>query len=159
MERRETLSGVPAVAAVIGQISNDLSATQFRATALGTSSGHVALPDGTPAMLNVVSGHAALLGTFRGQIFLVHNQGENSGVAFALLLGDRGSILRMTIEAVGVGESGNGDRQVQPAIRGRYFITGGAGALASATGGGTIAVITNLESGGFMIEMQGQIAV
>jgi hypothetical protein len=156
LERRETPSGVTGAAAVIDRMPSDLHSFQFHFVASGVSSGQISLPDGTPAMLNIVRGHADLLGPLHGQITLIHNQGESTGVAFAYLFGDNGSILRMTIEATGGGGSGNRDGQSEPAIRGRFVITGGAGALSGATGAGTIAVFTNSESNNFTIVMQGQ---
>jgi len=150
MEQRETLSGITGAAAVIGQLSLSVQVTPFQLSLSGVSSGQTTLPDGMPAMLNVVQGHATLLGQFRGQILLEHSQGESVGTAFVYLFGGNGAILQMTVYATG----GRGPNSV---IHGRYFITAGAGSLTGATGSGTLAVMSEPEGNSFTVEMQGQI--
>ena len=158
MERRETLSGVSGAAAIVAGIRLDSSVSQFQLIASGTASGQFTPPHGPPSMLAIVQGEATLLGPFHGQILVEQARGSNTAIAMAYLIGTNGTTLSMTIEAIGNGGGDNG-RQPQPAIRGRFWITGGTGALSGATGTGTIAVDTSQNNGDFVIEMQGQITV
>jgi hypothetical protein len=157
MERRETPSGVAGAADIVEGMRFDSRATQFQLIASGISISQITPPDGPTTMLALLKGQATLLGQFHGQLMVEHTQGQNTGIAVAYLVGDHGATLSLTIEALGSGGAGNGD-QPQPSIRGRYWITGGAGAMAGATGAGTIGVFTNPDNGDFTIEMRGQIA-
>ncbi len=150
MERREALSGFTGAAAAVGQMSLPLRATPFQLSGSGVSGGQTTAPDGKPAMLNVAEGQATWLGQFRGQLLLEHSQGANTGVILGNLVGDNGAILRMTFYGIG----GNGPNSV---IQGRYFITGGAGSLAGATGSGRFVGIPDTNGNHFTFAMQGQI--
>ncbi len=131
MERRETPSGITGAAAIVEAVPLSAAISQFHLNASGTSTSQMTLPDGSSGMLAVVVGRATVLGQFQGQLLVIHSQGENTGVALACFIGGNGSTLSMTIDALGSSGAQNGD-QPQPSIRGRYLITGGAGALSGA---------------------------
>jgi hypothetical protein len=148
MERREMLSGI-ASAAVSEQLARPVEVS-FQLSASGGAIGETKLPDGSPATLDMVVGQANLLGGFEGQLVVEHTQGQDTGVAYATLYGTNGAVLKMTLDTTG--DAGPGQ-----VIRGTYVITGGAGALAGATGSGTITEMPSSNGNSFTIEMEGQI--
>lgn len=105
--------------------------TAFQLSASGGAIGETTLPGGTLATVDMVLGQAEFLGGFQGQLVVEHTPSEDTGVAFATLVGTNGTTLKMTLDTTGAVGS-------DKVIRGTFVITGGTGRLAGATGSGTI---------------------
>jgi hypothetical protein len=133
-----------------GKRSNTAIATgqqqvSFTATATAVITGVTKLPSGLTQINFNTSGSATHLGNFTGPLTrLQDNQGNFGSTAVIVGANGKDSIF-FSVSGTFAGDKGNNKCVVTST--GSYTITGGAGAFANATGGGTISTQFDLCAG------------
>jgi hypothetical protein len=124
-----TLSGLAAPAAADDQVP-------FTATGTATITGVTHLPGGLTQINFSTSGTATHLGSFTGPLTRIQNHQGTFGSTVVIVSANGTDSVFLSVSGQFEG-AGRGDKCVVTST-GTYTVTGGAGAFANATGGGTI---------------------